>query len=371
MHDVTIIGAGPGGALAAILLARRGWDVTLIEQHRFPRDKVCGECVSALGVEALGRSGLIPELQDAGAIRLTRAILHDRNGNRVESLLPRPMLGISRRAMDDLLLQAARRAGAALLQPVRVEAMQFDAGNPFNSSVHLRIRDLQNNALRTLTPSLVILADGKSALPSSPPKASGDIGIKAHWENVSGPRDAIELFGCAGCYGGLAPIEADRCNTAFSVPAARLRAHRGDIDALFEELLGENPSLCRRLAGAKRIGGWLAAPLPRFGVARKWRPNVIPVGNAAAALEPIGGEGMGLALRSSELAANALTEHRAAWNEVRARRLRRAYERLWRPRSVACRAAAKVVSSPYGAAALAFLRNRQSAATFVLQRMGK
>ena len=47
MPDMTIIGAGPAGSVAAIALARLNWRVTLVEQHDFPRDKVCGECVSA------------------------------------------------------------------------------------------------------------------------------------------------------------------------------------------------------------------------------------------------------------------------------------------------------------------------------------
>ena len=55
MPDVVIIGAGPAGSIAAIILARAGIDVVLIEQHRFPRDKVCGECLSALGIDVLRR----------------------------------------------------------------------------------------------------------------------------------------------------------------------------------------------------------------------------------------------------------------------------------------------------------------------------
>ncbi len=75
---------------------------------------------------------------------------------------------------------------------------------------------------------------------------------------------------------------------------------------------------------------------------RSWPCHVIPVGNAAAALEPIGGEGMGLALRSAELAVEAMADPAA----FRPAQLARAYGRLWNARRAGCRAAAKVVSSP-------------------------
>src|SRR5882724_12300454 len=73
--SVTIIGAGPAGSAAALMLARRGWSVTLIEQHRFPRDKVCGECLSALGIEVATRLGFATALKNLGAVELTRTIL--------------------------------------------------------------------------------------------------------------------------------------------------------------------------------------------------------------------------------------------------------------------------------------------------------
>src|SRR5204863_150519 len=79
---------------------------------------------------------------------------------------------------------------------------------------------------------------------------------------------------------------------------------------------------------------WLASPLPRFAVRRHWPQNVIPLGNAAAALEPIGGEGMGLALRSAEVVAEGLL---MGWPvEAMVKRL----PSLWRARALACRAAA-------------------------------
>ena len=96
--------------------------------------------------------------------------------------------------------------------------------------------------------------------------------------------------------------------------------------------------LAERLDKARRVGDWLASPLPRFGIAREWPANVIPIGNAAAALEPIGGEGMGLAMRSGELAAIALDHAHRSASPLPVTRLRSEFARLWQKRRFACRA---------------------------------
>src|SRR5690349_20777821 len=106
MCDVAIIGAGPAGSVAAVVLARGGWNVTLIEQHRFPRDKVCGECISALGIETLDRLRLLPALRALDPVELRRASLVAQDGTQASSALPRPMWGLSRRALDAALLEA-------------------------------------------------------------------------------------------------------------------------------------------------------------------------------------------------------------------------------------------------------------------------
>src|SRR5215213_7343192 len=122
-RDVVVIGAGPAGSVAALLLARLGWGVTLVEQHRFPRDKVCGECLSALGVDVLERHGLWRGLRRLGPVKLTRTTLVATDGTEATVELPKPMWGLSRLAMDAALAEQAARAGARLLQPARVESL--------------------------------------------------------------------------------------------------------------------------------------------------------------------------------------------------------------------------------------------------------
>ena len=346
--EVTIIGAGPAGSAAAILLARRGWAVTLIEQHRFPRDKVCGECLSPLGIEVLGRMGLTHEIERLHPTVLRHAAIHTLAG--VSTVVPMhwPMWGLSRHAFDQFLLDAARQAGAGVLQPARCESIE--PGPP----IVVRVRVLPSNEIWTLRPEHVIVADGKSGFFGVSPPRTNDFGIKAHFVDVDGPCDTIELFGCDGLYGGLAAIESDRWNAAFSVPAWRLRRHRGNLGAIFAQLTTENPILARRLRGARQTGDWLAAPLPRYSVQAAWPAGMVPVGNAAAALEPIGGEGMGLALASAEYAVASLTNTDPASNS---RMLSRDYHRLWRVRRPACRAAAQIVSRPELASSLTPLLN--------------
>lgn len=335
MPDVTIIGAGPAGSSAAFALASRGWDVTLIEQHRFPRDKVCGESLSALGIEVLHRLGLATTIDALRPSILHQTILHAPDGRHLAFPLPRPMWGLSRRALDTALLESARAAGVRLLQPARVESI-----------TPLTVRNLDSNRLETLSPSWIILADGKGALLPSRPPPTTDLGIKAHFEHVTGPRDAVELFGVRGHYVGLAPIENGLSNVAFSLPTARLDHFRGDLGALWHHLLTENPTLAARFTRARQTSPWLASPLPRFPVNGNWPPHVIPLGNSAAALEPIGGEGMGLALRSAELATAALDHAERTHTPLPVRRLQTQFTRLWRTRRLACRTLARLLSSP-------------------------
>src|SRR5689334_8620155 len=111
MLDAVVIGAGPAGSLAALLLARGRWNVTLIEQHPFPRDKGCGECLCALGLNVLRRCDRYDLLPADEPTRLTQASLHAPTGESATLPLPSEMWGISRARLDLRLLDAARAAG--------------------------------------------------------------------------------------------------------------------------------------------------------------------------------------------------------------------------------------------------------------------
>ncbi len=333
MPHALVIGGGPAGATAAATLARGHWHVTLAEAARFPRNKVCGECLSVLGSDTLTHVGIGETLDSLQPTRLSSATLVTRGGRSVTLTLPRPVMGVTRTAMDPALL-AALPTTVDLRQPCRVMSVESTS-----TGVRAKVTGGEIEA------DVAVVADGKGTLPgttATPPRPTKDLGLKAHFAGVDLPPESIHLFGLCGHYVGVAAVsDGERVvwNVAFNLPARRLvpgEAH----DDLFHRLLAENPAMRRAFAGAGRIGEWKASPLPRFAPKPSihWPAHVIPVGNAAAALEPVGGEGMGLAIASAHAAAKCIVEGNVPGA------LDAEYRRLWRVRRPMCRTAAVALS---------------------------
>lgn len=361
MPRVIVIGAGPAGSVAAIVLARAQVDVTLIEQHSFPRDKTCGECISADGLELLDQLHLKDSLAELRPAVLKQCLIETSRNQSARLQLPRAMWGLSRSRFDSLLLDQARASGANILQPARAEGI--DPGD----SPRVRVRLLDSNEVRLFEADFVVQAEGKPRTHS--PR---QFGLKAHFENVRSETDAISLFGFHGHYGGLAPIEGGRWNIAIGLPAARLRHSRGRLDDVFAQLVEENQSLKECLRGASRASDWCVSPLDRFPVESNWPTRLIPVGNAACAIEPIGGEGMGLAMISAKLAADALVAALTNQAELDVDALRERYQTLWRSRRLGCALAGWMISSPIvSSLVVPWMNWREDLSGLAMRAMGK
>ena len=121
--DVLVIGAGPAGSACAQQLARAGFKVLLVDQHEFPRDKVCGDGLIPDAHTAFGRLGVHQEVMRA-AQRATHVACIAPRGGRID--VPGRVAVLPRAELDDILRRAALAAGAQWLAPARFEAPLLD-----------------------------------------------------------------------------------------------------------------------------------------------------------------------------------------------------------------------------------------------------
>lgn len=336
MH-AAIIGAGPAGCAAAIALAGRGWRATIIERAAFPRVKVCGEFISPAATSVL--ESLVPpaDLRAAGARTVSELVLERADQQRTWPL-PREAWVLSRRALDDVLLARARAAGVTVMQPATVREVEYGGEG-------VRVRLGEASAADRVDADIVIHADGSGRhdVPPARPVTGrrGVVGLKCHMHVPGGVR-GLRMRSADGAYIGLVQVEGAEATCALVARSALVRTHGGDIDALVH-------ALWPAFDPAWRTTPWLSCPVPSAGFTPSGHARSFRAGNAAAAVEPVGGEGIGLALWSGVTLGDLLGRAGGA-TPVALRRVQSAYAHSYsarlRTRRVACRAAAEVLMRP-------------------------
>lgn len=328
-RDVLVIGGGPAGCAAAIGLAKRGLDVVLVEGKAFPRAKVCGEFVSPAATGVL--ESLLPthRLAQLGAQRV-RTFVIEEGQREVEWSMPAPGWVLSRRTLDDALLGEARALGVDVRQPARVACVEYPE-DP-DASVRARVGDHEIGA------RVVIHADGKGLHDpaSSTPMRGGVVGMKCHLDNARARIQGLRMRSARDAYIGSVGVEGGGATVALVARNALVKAHKGDGDALLA-------SLWDVYDPAWRTSDWLSSGVAASRYTMPGDRRSLRAGNAAAAVEPVGGEGIGLALWSGDLVARMLELD----DLVRTQRsVRRAYQARVRWRIPACRVAAETLMRP-------------------------
>jgi flavin-dependent dehydrogenase len=240
-----IAGGGPAGAAAAILLARAGHAPRLFERSSGPHDVVCG---AFLGWDALGSlAALGVDAAALGARPITRVRVVAA-GREVETALPHAAAGLSRRKLDETLLDLAARAGARVARGASIREAE---------GTTLRLADGQIE-----TGDALFLATGKHELRglARPRAEAPSVGFRAAFlpdaRTAAALGGVIELHAFPGGYAGLLLQEDGSANLCLSADAERIGP--GGIGTLLEELTRDAPLLAERAAGAERwsaIGG--------------------------------------------------------------------------------------------------------------------
>lgn len=316
--DAIIIGAGPAGSSAAIRLARAGWSVALVEKRSFPRRKVCGECIAASNLpllEALGIGPAFeaiagPELRKVALMRGDQTIIADLPAAAHEKYRWGRALG--RETLDTLLIEQAGAAGAHVLQPYFVQAIEGEIGN-----WRCVVRAAEEAVTLSLHAAVLIDAHGSwEALPASlrrvrtTRRASDLFAFKANFRNTSLAEGLLPILLFDGGYGGMVVADGGMATLACCVRRDHLEACRRGLsglpglpigDAVEAMLQRECGGVRRALKDASREGAWLSVGPLAPGIRVDTGDELFRIGNAAGEAHPIIGEGMSLALQSSWL----------------------------------------------------------------------
>ncbi len=340
--EIVVVGAGPAGAGLAIRLAASGFEVTLVEREKFPRNKLCGEFVSPECLEHFAQLGVLDEMFAIGGDRITETVFYAPNGRSVA--VPSEWLGktqegalsISRAAMDVRLLEKAREVGVRILEETQVVAVLFERAEVVGVKVKSKSGETSEIAA-----DLTIDATGRanvlgklaekeiSRRKDAKTQRQGEIqnpksqiqnrlvGFKAHLENVNLEKGRCEIYFFRGGYGGLSCIENNLANHCFLVKAEVVKKYIGQTNLLVEEIIFENRRARETMRDARPVFDWLAVSVDGFGI-KDLNPakNLFTVGDAAAFIDPFTGSGMLMALEGAEILARAVTENRLRSTQI-------------------------------------------------------
>lgn len=294
-----VIGGGPAGAAVAIYLARAGREVVLVEREAGASDKVCGEFLSREAVAYLLALGLDPTTKGAVVIDKLRLCI----GDDITSLpLPFAALSLSRRVLDETMLELAAAAGVDVRRGVKVRELTRSHGG-----WSARLADGS-----AVSASSAFLATGKHDVRGHkrPPGSQNDlVAFKLHFrlrpEATRALAEHVELVTFDGGYAGLQLVEGGRANLCLLVRRRRLRALAQRWDRLLAALRRESAHLDARLAGAEPC--WarpLALSAIPYGHVQTHTDGLWRLGDQAAVIPSFSGDGMSIALHSAALAAS-------------------------------------------------------------------
>lgn len=295
--DVIVVGGGPAGSAAATFCAQHGLRVALFEHKKFPRHKVCGDVINPNCWPVLERLGAAEKIRELPHHEITGARFTTPTGAVAE--VEMNARAIRRSVFDAELLKHAKACGVTV----------------FENETVLDItpaREVLTRERRYVALLCIIGADGrhslvarKTGLARDGTGRNGHIAFQAHFRAPATMDDRVQLHLFPGGYCGVVRVDAERVNLCILTDREGARLH-DDCEALFAQTVWRNPQFrSLGIAPAPLEPLQSAHPL-RTPMNRPARDGVLLVGDALQVTEPFTGQGIFFALRTGELAANAI-----------------------------------------------------------------
>ncbi len=309
--DVLIIGGGPAGAASALFLNRLGYRVRLLEQARFPRDKVCGEFISPAADPIFEELGVLSALEAGKPVRLKGVAVSSYETAEFAVEYPmqsgRPMtsLSVPRSVLDPLLLDTVKAAGVEVLEGCKATDFILESGNVAG----VRGRDDTGKAFDARA-RVVIDAGGRNCLSirrfglRKKARPGAKIALAAHWRGTRALKDYCYMHISRPGYTGMAPTGADEANIVLVVDRECLKGE--DRQEFYVRTVLKNPLRKKLLQGGEVMETARAVDSLEYSVRPLKVGGLLLVGDATGFIDPFTGEGIYLSLRSAQIAAAVL-----------------------------------------------------------------
>ncbi len=312
--DLVVVGAGPAGCAAAIEARRAGRSVCVVDKATFPRDKTCGDGLTANAIRELARLGVDARALcgDGGYLRVDEVVLVSPGGRAIELAMPAGRGDIaavvSRLRLDAALVDRATESGATLRLGSAIDTVT--TANAGTDTVAVTVT-LENGA--AIEAPWLVAADGhwsptRRAIQPELPRDLGTWHAARQYFANAGDGRLWVLFerDLLPGYAWVFPLPGGRANVGYGVLRDGTRSGH-DLKALWPELL-DRPLLRRVLGPAAQAEGTVRAwPIPtRYTPADLYDGHVLFAGDAARVVDPMTGEGIAQALETGRLAASAI-----------------------------------------------------------------
>ena len=312
MLDVIVVGAGPAGSAAAAILARRGCRVLALERAKFPRPKPCGDYLNPGCGAALARIGALEVVRNAAVPVPGMRIVAPDGTTAPTAFSSGSGYALPRETLDHLLAGYAAGAGASVVEEARVVGIAREDQGIRVTAEHRR----RPGHVEHYRAWMVIGSDGLRSRvarmidPGGSPR-SGRFTVGGYLSEVApaapggGAPPQGELHLGRDRYCGVAYLPGGLANVTVALARRELRTWRGALEARYWDSLRAFPGLRGRLGRARLEGGLRVAGPLAYWRRRAVADGVVLAGDAAAFMDPMTGQGVYLALRSGELAAEA------------------------------------------------------------------
>lgn len=313
MYDVIVVGARCAGSPTAMLLARRGYRVLLLDRAKFPSDTISTHIIWPHGAEALDRWGLLDRLAATGCPPVARQMIFDVGPIALKGGVPGANRGRGgfcprRTILDDLLVRAAADSGAEAREEFTVEELLWEG----DQVAGIRGRSHTGGAA-TEKAKIVIGADGVNSFVAKAVGAEEYDGIPPlatfYYSYFSGfEADDVEQHvrdhdGCA-CF----PTHHGLTLIAGVWSSKRFQEVRADVEGALRKTLESIPSVADRLSRAKREEKWIGTAGVPNAFRKPFGPGWALVGDAGYVKDPITAQGICDAFLDAEVLAEAVDD---------------------------------------------------------------